>query len=211
MKLKKTHSKSSKQWLKRQQNDVYTKKSKSEGYRSRAAFKLLEIQEKDHLIQNGMTVVELGAAPGGWSQVVCECAKEVKLFAIDLLPMEPLPNVEFILGDFQTEEVLNQVLNSLKNQKVDLVISDMAPKLSGIGSVDQPRAIYLGEVALDFALKTLVPGGSFLVKLFQGEGFDAFVSDVRQYFSKVIIRKPKASRTESRETYVLAKGFKPMS
>lgn len=203
-----TRSKSSKRWLREHFDDPYVRRAQEEGYRSRAAFKLLEIQKKDRLLRPGMTVLDLGAAPGGWSQVAARIVgPRGRVIATDLLGVEAIPGVEFIQGDFREDEVLQRILASLGDSRADLVISDMAPNLSGMGAVDQPRAMYLAELALDLARETLRPGGDLLVKLFQGEGFDAFMSALRSHFGRVQIRKPKASRPRSRELYVLARNY----
>ena len=189
--------------------DEYVKMAQVQGYRSRAVFKLKEIQEKDQLIKPGMNVIDLGAAPGGWSQFARQLmGKKDKLIALDILPMEPLDGVAFIQGDFREETVLDRLYTALEGAPVNLVMSDMAPNMSGNKGVDQPRAIYLGELALDTAKTVLTKDGNFLVKLFHGEGFEAFHHDVQRYFTKVVIRKPKASRPRSNEVYILAKGFK---
>jgi 23S rRNA (uridine2552-2'-O)-methyltransferase len=189
--------------------DEYVKMAQVQGYRSRAVFKLKEIQEKDQLIRPGMNVIDLGAAPGGWSQFARQLmGKKDKLVALDILPMEALDGVAFIQGDFREEAVLERLHATLEGAPVNLVMSDMAPNMSGNKGVDQPRAIYLGELALDTAKTVLTKDGSFLVKLFHGEGFEAFHHDVQRYFTKVVIRKPKASRPRSNEVYILAKGFK---
>ncbi len=201
-------SKSSRQWLDRHFDDPYVKKAQEEGWRSRAVFKLLEIQERDQLIHPGMTIVDLGAAPGGWSQVAAHLTKgKSKLFALDLLPMDGVAGVEFIQGDFREEAVMQQLLTALGDQAVNLVMSDMAPNLSGQKHVDQPRMMYLAELAFDFAAKTLATDGDLLIKLFQGAEFDEFLKNLRPHFKKVIIRKPEASRPKSREVYLLARGF----
>jgi 23S rRNA (uridine2552-2'-O)-methyltransferase len=202
-------SKSSRQWLKDHFTDPYVIKAQKEGYRSRAVYKLLEIQEKDLIIKPGMTIVDLGAAPGGWSQIAAQLIKKKgKIIALDILMMEPLANVEFIQGDFREDQVLTQLEQSLNQQAVDLVISDMAPNMSGLNIVDQPRAMFLAELALDFCLNHLRPGGSFLTKTFQGIGSDDFLKLLRQHFNKVVIRKPKASRAKSNEIYLLARDKK---
>lgn len=202
-------SKSSKRWLKEHEDDIYVQKARDEGYRSRAAFKFIEMNDKDHLVKPGMTVVDLGAAPGGWSQIVAELVgDEGTVVAMDILPMDTLPNVEFLQGDFREQEVLDQLLEIIADKPVDLVISDMAPNLSGMDAIDQPSSMFLAELALDMARQVLKPGGDFLVKVFQGEGFDAYMRDMRSSFSKLITRKPKASRSRSREVYLLARGFK---
>jgi 23S rRNA (uridine2552-2'-O)-methyltransferase len=189
--------------------DEYVKLAQAQGYRSRAVFKLKEIQDKDQLIKPGMNIVDLGAAPGGWSQFARQLlGKKNKLVALDILPMDPLDGVDFIQGDFREEMVLEQLFAVLQGAPVNLVMSDMAPNMSGNKGVDLPRAIYLGELALDAAKTVLSKDGSFLVKLFHGEGFEAFHNEVHCHFSKVVIRKPKASRPRSNEVYILAKGFK---
>ena len=201
-------SKTSKQWLKRHFDDPYVKKSWESKYRSRASFKLLEIQEKDRIIKPCMKVVDLGAAPGSWSQVVQSViGSKGKIFALDILPMDPINDVSIITGDFTNEAVLKQLEDELGGEKVDLVLSDMAPNLSGHKSVDQPKAIYLNELALDFAINHLKPGGDFLCKVFQGVGSQDFHKALRDNFAKVITRKPKASRDSSTEIYLLSKGL----
>ncbi|MFZ1389566.1 MAG: 23S rRNA (uridine(2552)-2'-O)-methyltransferase RlmE [Thiolinea sp.] len=201
-------SKSSHKWLREHFDDEYVKKAQQEGYRSRAVYKLKEIQEKDHVLRPSMKVVDLGAAPGGWSQVAVKLVGRTgRVVASDILPIDPIENVEFVLGDFREEAVLNELLTLLGNEKADLVLSDMAPNMSGVDAVDQPRAIYLCELALEMAQQVLKPGGSFLVKLFQGDGSDKFLKELRQHFKTVKIRKPSASRPRSREVYVLGQGF----
>jgi 23S rRNA (uridine2552-2'-O)-methyltransferase len=202
-------SKSSSRWMQEHFDDEYVKLAQTQGYRSRAVFKLKEIQDKDQLIKPGMNIIDLGAAPGGWSQFARELiGKKNKLIALDMLPMEALDGVDFIEGDFREETVLDRLHALLEGLPVNLVMSDMAPNMSGNKGVDQPRAIYLGELALDTAKTVLAKDGSFLVKLFHGEGFEAFHYEVQRYFAKVVIRKPKASRPRSNEVYILAKGFK---
>ncbi len=202
-------SKSSRRWLERHFKDEFVQQAQKEGYRSRAVYKLLEIQERDRMLRPGQVVVDLGAAPGGWSQVAKKIVgAEGTVIALDILPMDPLPGVEFIQGDFREDEVLLKLQELLAGRPVDLVISDMAPNISGMAAVDQPRAIYLCELALDFARETLQPGGGLVVKLFQGEGFDQYIRDARMLFSRVVTRKPKASRSRSREVYLVADGFK---
>ncbi|MEQ1637657.1 MAG: 23S rRNA (uridine(2552)-2'-O)-methyltransferase RlmE [Methylococcales bacterium] len=202
-------SKSSHDWLQEHFQDEYVKQAQALGYRSRAVFKLQEIQEKDRIIAADMTVLDLGAAPGGWSQYTRQIVgKKHKVIALDILPMEPLEGVEFILGDFREAEVLEALSRVLGGAPVHLVLSDMAPNITGSKGIDQPRAIYLGELALDTAKTVLTKGGTFLVKMFQGDGFDAFHQEIRHSFSQVVIRKPKASRPRSNEVYILAKGFK---
>jgi len=202
-------TKSSQQWMQEHFQDEYVKKAQALGYRSRAVFKLIEIQEKDKIIRPGINVVDLGAAPGGWSEYVRKIAgKNDKVIALDLLEIEPIVGVDFIQGDFREEEILQKLYKVLDDEPVHLLLSDMAPNMSGNKEVDQPRAIYLGELALDAAQSILVKGGTFLIKMFQGAGFDAYHNQVKQQFSSVVIRKPKASRARSNEVYILAKGFK---
>jgi len=202
-------SKTSKKWLKEHFDDVYVRRAKEEGYRSRASFKLLEIQEQDKLIKRGMTIVDLGAAPGGWSQVAVNLAGEHgQVIASDILPIDSLPGVEFLQGDFTEDTVLERLIQLLKDQQADLVISDMAPNMSGIRDIDLPRVMYLAELALDLASTVLAPGGSFLVKVFHGEGYDDLQKVLRSRFSSVKVRKPKASRARSSEIYLLAAGFR---
>ncbi len=190
-------------------DDQYVKLSKEEGYRSRASYKLIELNNKDKLFRPGMTVVDLGAAPGGWSQVAAELVGDHgRVVASDILPMDALAGVEFVQGDFTEEAVLHRILQALGDAPADLVISDMAPNMSGMSAVDQPAAMYLVELALDMARQVLKPGGSFLAKVFQGEGFDEYVKEMRTSFDRVITRKPDASRARSREVYLLGKGFK---
>lgn len=201
-------SKSSQRWLGEHFSDEYVKKAQQEGYRSRAVYKLKEIQEKDRILQPCMKVVDLGAAPGGWSQYATQViGRKGRVVASDILPLDPLPFVEFVLGDFREDAVLAEILGLLGDEKADLVISDMAPNMSGVDAVDQPRAIHLCELALDMARQVLKPGGTFLVKLFQGDGSEQYMRDVRSSFKVVKVRKPAASRPRSREVYVLAQGF----
>lgn len=202
-------SKSSQQWMQEHFQDEYVRKAQALGFRSRAVFKLIEIQEKDKLIKPGMNIVDLGAAPGGWSEYANKIVgKSGKVVALDLLAIDPIEGVDFIQGDFREQDVLDQLFRVLNGQQAHLLLSDMAPNMSGNRESDQPRSIYLGELALDVAQTLLVKGGSFLIKMFQGAGFDQYFSDVRQQFSSVAIRKPKASRPRSNEVYILAKGFK---
>jgi len=202
-------SKSSHNWLREHFNDPFVKQAQKDGYRSRASYKLLEIQEKDRLIRPGMTVVDLGAAPGGWSQVTSRLiGGQGRLIASDILEMDSIPDVTFIQGDFTEDAVFRQILEAIGNTEVDLVISDMAPNMSGLSAVDMPRAMFLCELALDLAGRVLRPGGDFLIKIFQGEGFDAYHKDVRKMFDKVQMRKPTSSRDRSREQYLLGRGFK---
>ncbi len=197
-------SKSSRRWLAEHFDDQFVKMAQQQGLRSRAAFKLMELDEKYHLIKKGMRVVDLGSAPGSWTQVVQRILGESgQLIALDILSMDPLPGVNFIQGDFTEDEPLALLEEELSGQNADLVLSDMAPNMSGMGAVDQPRTMYLAELALDFASKWLEPGGSFVVKVFHGEGFDDFVKQTRSLFEKVQIRKPSASRPRSREVYIL--------
>jgi 23S rRNA (uridine2552-2'-O)-methyltransferase len=189
--------------------DEYVKMAQAQGYRSRAVFKLKEIQEKDQLIKPGMNIIDLGAAPGGWSQFARPIiGKKNKIIALDILPMDPIEGVDFIQGDFREQDVLDQLYAVLDGAPVNLVMSDMAPNMSGNKGVDQPGAIYLGELALETAKTVLTKDGVFLVKLFHGAGFEEYFKEVQQYFAKVAIRKPKASRPRSNEVYILAKGFK---
>jgi len=205
--LKKKH-KTKQPWLNEHLKDAYVKKARIEGYRSRAVYKLQEIIERDMLLRPGMTVVDLGAAPGGWSQIAVKCVGEKgRVYALDILPMEPLEGVEFIQGDFQEQYVLDKLLNMMDGQRVNLVISDMAPNITGMKVIDQPKAMYLSELAVDFARQVLVSGGDFVVKVFQGAGFDNLIQELRQSFESVVIRKPKASRPRSPEVYVVARNY----
>jgi 23S rRNA (uridine2552-2'-O)-methyltransferase len=202
-------SKSSRQWLDRHFKDTYVKQAQKAGYRSRAAFKLLELQEKDRIIKPGMRVVDLGAAPGGWSQVARDLVGDKgRVIALDILPMDPIAGIDIIQGDFREDEPLARLRNLLGGEPVDLVISDMAPNVTGIASVDQPRAMYLCELALEFARESLRPGGGFVIKIFQGAGFDEYIKSLRQTFGRVVSRKPTSSRTKSREIYLVAGNFK---
>lgn len=202
-------SKSSGRWLREHHSDRYVQKAREEGYRSRASFKLLDLARADRLIRAGDTVVDLGAAPGGWSQVAAQLAGERgTVVASDILPMDVLPGVAFVQGDFTEEPVFAELLAVLGGRRADLVMSDMAPNMSGIRDVDQPRAMLLAELALEFAQKTLRPGGKFLCKVFQGEGFDDFIRALRACFGSVVTRKPDASRGRSREVYVVAREFR---
>jgi 23S rRNA (uridine2552-2'-O)-methyltransferase len=202
-------SKSSKQWLKQHFSDPYVKKAQQEGFRSRAAFKLAEIQERDKILKPGMRIVELGAAPGGWSQYVRDkIGGKGVVVAVDLLTMDPIAGVDFIQGDFQDPSILDQLMSLLGDAKVDLVISDMAPNISGMKMVDQAKMMNLAELALEFAKSVLASKGTFLVKVFQGSGTEEYIRLLRQLFNQVLIRKPKASRSNSSEVYLLAKDFK---
>ncbi len=210
-----TRSKSSQRWLKEHFSDPYVKKAQAEGMRSRAAYKLEELVERDRLLKPGMTVVDLGAAPGGWSQWVRQALDTLdrerpgRVIALDILEMPPLAGVEFLHGDFREDAVLSTLEATLGGDPVDLVLSDMAPNKSGMDAVDQPRIMHLAELALDFADNHLRPGGTFLIKLFQGTGFDDYLRDLRRRYAKVSIRKPAASRRRSPEVYALAQGKLP--
>jgi 23S rRNA (uridine2552-2'-O)-methyltransferase len=205
-------SKTSKKWLDEHVNDPYVKKAQADGYRSRASYKLLEINEKDKLITPGSTVMDLGAAPGGWSQIIAPIIGDNgTLIASDILHMESIRGATFIQGDFTEEAVYNQILEALNEKPVDVVVSDMAPNLSGVNTTDQYASIYLVELALDMARNVLKPGGNFCAKVFQGVGYEEYVKDVRTSFNKVVVRKPAASRPRSREVYIVAKGFKSKS
>ncbi|RTR05500.1 23S rRNA (uridine(2552)-2'-O)-methyltransferase RlmE [Halomonas nitroreducens] len=202
-------SKSSAGWLKEHFDDRYVQQSWQDGYRSRASYKLLALDDKDRLLRPGMTVIDLGAAPGGWSQVAAEKVGDRGLvIASDILEMDALAGVDFVQGDFTEEAVLEAILARLGERPVDLVMSDMAPNMSGMAAIDQPQAMYLVELALDLARQTLSPGGIFLAKVFQGEGFDAYLKELRSDFTRVVTRKPEASRARSREVYLLAEGFR---
>lgn len=202
-------SASSERWLQEHNSDPYVKQAKQEDYRSRAVYKLAQIDERDHLFYPNMTVIDLGAAPGGWSQWVQRRLKnQVNIFALDILPMKPLAGVTFIQGDFTEQIILDELLNKLgDSNKANLVMSDMAPNISGIKSVDQARMMLLAELARDLAFDVLATKGCFLTKVFQGEGFDSYLKSLRSCFKKVVIRKPKASRSRSSELYILAKEY----
>ena len=205
----KSRSKSSGAWLREHFDDHYVKEAKRLGLRSRAAFKLMEIQEKDRLIKPGMVVVDLGAAPGGWSQFAMELVGDRgRVIASDILPMGSLAGVEFVEGDFTEETVFNELMDLVGDNKADLVISDMAPNMSGMQAVDQPRSMYLAELALDMAKQVLKPGGSIIFKVFQGEGFDELLREMRPAFVQTVTRKPASSRSRSREVYLVAKSYK---
>lgn len=211
-------SKSSSRWLREHFDDEYVQRAQREGWRSRAVYKLEELDRKYRLLKPGMTVVDLGAAPGSWSQYATRVlgvaagqagrTVQARVIALDILPMDPLPGVVFIEGDFRDEAVLARLEDALGGRTVDLVMSDMAPNISGVGVVDQPRAMYLVELAVDFVRQHLKPGGTFVTKVFQGEGFDALVRDLRRDFERVVVRKRKASRPRSREVYLVASGRK---
>lgn len=200
---------SSKAWLKEHRDDPYVQQAQREGYRSRACYKLKELQTRDRLIRPGMTVVDLGSAPGGWSQVAVECVgHKGRVIASDILHMDSIAGVEFIQGDFTEEAVLDELLQVIGDSRVDLLISDMAPNMSGMSAVDQPKSMYLVELALDMARQVLSPGGGFVAKVFHGEGFDDLFTATKSAFDTVLTRKPKASRPRSREVYLVARGFR---
>jgi 23S rRNA (uridine2552-2'-O)-methyltransferase len=202
-------TKSSNEWLRRHVNDPFVKQAQVDGYRSRSAYKLIELNEKDRLIKPGMRVMDLGSAPGGWSQVAGKLVgKKGRVLATDILPMDPVVNTDFIQGDFTDEKIVGQVIEWLAGQKFDLIISDIAPNITGIDSADQAGSMYFLELALDTVNKTLKPRANFAAKMFQGSGSDQYVKDLRKSFEKVVIRKPAASRAQSREVYIVAKGFK---
>jgi 23S rRNA (uridine2552-2'-O)-methyltransferase len=201
-------SKSSARWLAEHANDEFVKRAAAEGWRSRAVFKLAQIQESERLLRPGTRLVDLGAAPGGWSQYAARIVGgKSRIVATDILPMDAIPGVEFVQGDFREEAVVSQVLQCVGADKVDLVLSDMAPNMSGIDAVDQPRSMHLAELALEFADQVLAPGGDVLVKLFQGAGFEQIIKDARRRYGRVLTKKPKASRTRSPEIYLLARQF----
>lgn len=202
-------SKSSSRWLNEHVNDPYVKRAQKDGLRSRASYKLMELNEKDKLIRPGMLIMDLGSAPGGWSQVAGKLVGEKgRVIATDILPMDPLDNVDFIQGDFTSDAVFQQLLAMLDGRLPDLIISDIAPNISGVAVADQASSMYLVELTLDMVRQVLKPGGNYAVKVFQGEGSAEFLKDVRSSFEKVSIRKPEASRPRSREVYLVAKGFK---
>jgi 23S rRNA (uridine2552-2'-O)-methyltransferase len=202
-------SKSSHRWLRSHFDDEYVKRAQREGFRSRAVYKLDEIQQKDRILKPGMTIIDLGAAPGGWSQYAARVLRgRGRIIAMDILPMDPLDGVEFLQGDFREDEVLEALMEKIDGRAVDLVMSDMAPNISGMEAVDQPRSMYLAELAVDFAARVLREGGDLLFKAFQGEGFDALARQLRGQYRQVRIRKPKASRPRSREVYVLARHYR---
>jgi len=199
---------SSARWKRRQETDPYVQRARQEGWRSRAVFKLEEIQQRDKLMKKGSVVVDLGCAPGGWCQyAVQQVGTNGRVIGLDILDMPPLEDVEFIQGDFTEDDVLQQLQSCIGDQPVDLVMSDMAPNITGTRSVDQPRSMYLVEIALELAFEVLRPGGHFATKVFHGEGFDDLVKLTRQRFKTVRVRKPKASRPDSRETYLVATGY----
>jgi len=195
--------------LQRHVSDPFVKKAQLDGYRSRSAYKLIELNEKDRLIRPGMRIMDLGSAPGGWSQVAGKLVgAKGRVLATDILPMEPIKNVDFIQGDFTEQAVVAQLLDWLGGGKFDLIISDIAPNITGIDSADQASSMYFLELALDTVRQTLKPGAIFVAKMFQGSGSDEYVKDLRTSFEKVLIRKPAASRAQSREVYIVAKGFR---
>jgi 23S rRNA (uridine2552-2'-O)-methyltransferase len=207
--MTKKRSASSKRWLHEHRSDTYVKQARHEGYRSRAVYKLEELDQRDQLLKPGISVVDLGAAPGGWVQYIQrKLGDRARVVALDILPMDPLPGVHVIQGDFREPAVLEQLDAALGTAKVDLVLSDMAPNISGVDAADQAGSVYLAELALEFARQRLKPGGVFVSKLFQGEGFDGYVKSLRQAFTKVVLRKPKASRPRSREIYLVARGLR---
>ncbi len=200
-------SKSSHRWMEEHVNDPWVKKAQVDGYRSRASYKLLELIDKDKLVRPGMVVLDLGSTPGGWSQVVAPLlGSKGRLIASDILPMDPIPHVDFILGDFTEQAVFDQIIAALDGAAVDLVMSDMAPNISGVDAADQASSMYLVELALDMAVQVLKPGGNFVTKVFHGEGYEDYLKALRTHFEKVVVRKPDASRPRSREVYVLGKG-----
>ncbi|MFT4768088.1 MAG: 23S rRNA (uridine2552-2'-O)-methyltransferase [Glaciecola sp.] len=198
---------SSKAWLREHREDPYVQQAQRDGYRSRSCYKLLELQERERLIRPGMTVLDLGSAPGGWSQVAAALVGDKgRVIASDILPMDSIAGVDFVEGDFTEDAVFERILTELGESSVDLVISDMAPNMSGVSAVDQPKSIYLVELGLDMACRVLAPGGVFVTKVFQGEGFDELFKATRDQFEKVLTRKPTASRPRSREVYLVARG-----
>ncbi len=202
-------SKSSNRWLEEHVNDPYVKQAQLDGYRSRASYKLLELNDKDKLLRPGMILLDLGSAPGGWSQVAAPLVgSKGRVIASDILPMDAIADVDFIQGDFTEEVVFTQILEKLGDAQADIVISDMSPNISGVSAADQASSMYLLELALDMARQVLKPEGSFVAKVFHGEGYDQYVKELRTSFSKVVIRKPDASRSRSREVYVVARGFR---
>ena len=201
-------SKSSSRWLQEHEKDQYVQRARKDGYRSRASYKLLELDEKSGLFKRGQTVIDLGSAPGGWSQVAAtQVGDNGTVIASDILPMDAIADVQFVQGDFTEQAVFDDIISRLDGERADLVISDMAPNMSGMKAIDQPRAMYLVELAVDFATQVLRPGGVFVTKVFQGEGFDQLLKELRANFEKVSARKPDASRGRSREVYWVAKGY----
>ena len=203
-------SKSSGRWLREHFADEYLTKRQRDGYRSRASYKLIEIDDRDRLIKPGNTVVDLGSAPGGWAQVAAQrVGRRGRVVASDILPMDAMAGVDFVEGDFRDGDVFDKILHTINGEPVDLVISDMAPNMSGMRAVDQPRAMYLAELASDLAIRVLAPGGAFATKIFMGEGFDQYFKNARNHFSRVLTRKPASSRSRSPEVYMIARGFRP--
>ena len=200
---------SSRAWLKEHHDDIFVQRAQKEGYRSRAVYKLMEINDKDQILRRGMSVLDLGSAPGGWSQVAAKMVGERgRVIASDILPMDALAHVVFVQGDFTEQETYDRIVTELNDKPLDVVLSDMAPNMSGMPEVDQPRVMYLVELATELAERALAPGGAFITKVFQGEGFEMWFRQIRDRFERVITRKPTASRSRSREVYIVASGFK---
>ena len=200
---------SSRAWLKEHHDDIFVQRAQKEGYRSRAVYKLMEINDKDQILRRGMSVLDLGSAPGGWSQVAAKLVGEAgRVVASDILSMDALPDVVFVQGDFTEQETYDRIVASLNDKPLDVVLSDMAPNMSGMLEVDQPRSMYLVELATELAERALAPGGAFITKVFQGEGFEPWFRQIRDRFDRVTTRKPSASRPRSREVYIVASGFK---
>jgi 23S rRNA (uridine2552-2'-O)-methyltransferase len=200
---------SSRAWLKEHHDDIFVQRAQKEGYRSRAVYKLMEINDKDQVLRRGMSVLDLGSAPGGWSQVAAKLVGEAgRVVASDILLMDALPDVVFVQGDFTEQETYDRIVASLNDKPLDVVLSDMAPNMSGMPEVDQPRSMYLVELATELAERALAPGGAFITKVFQGEGFEPWFRQIRDRFDRVTTRKPVASRPRSREVYIVASGFK---
>lgn len=200
---------SSRAWLKEHHDDIFVQRAQKEGYRSRAVYKLMEINDKDQILRRGMSVLDLGSAPGGWSQVAAALVGEAgRVVASDILSMDALPDVVFVQGDFTEQETYDRIVASLNDKPLDVVLSDMAPNMSGMPEVDQPRSMYLVELATELAERALAPGGAFITKVFQGEGFEPWFRQIRDRFDRVTTRKPSASRPRSREVYIVASGFK---
>ena len=200
---------SSRAWLKEHHDDIFVQRAQKEGYRSRAVYKLMEINDKDQILRRGMSVLDLGSAPGGWSQVAAKLVGEAgRVVASDILSMDTLPDVVFVRGDFTEQETYDRIVASLNDKPLDVVLSDMAPNMSGMPEVDQPRSMYLVELATELAERALAPGGAFITKVFQGEGFEPWFRQIRDRFDRVTTRKPSASRPRSREVYIVASGFK---
>ena len=200
---------SSRAWLKEHHDDIFVQRAQKEGYRSRAVYKLMEINDKDQILRRGMSVLDLGSAPGGWSQVAAKLVGEAgRVVASDILLMDALPDVVFVQGDFTEQETYDRIVASLNDKPLDVVLSDMAPNMSGMPEVDQPRSMYLVELATELAERALAPGGAFITKVFQGEGFEPWFRQIRDRFDRVTTRKPSASRPRSREVYIVATGLK---